>query len=107
MTKVYIASNNLPVEIIRFHTIYDDFSDKVDLKLDNNNVFIADRSCRTMVVSTSQLHYYYVARKVGTSANSALIRYYLPRLKLSTSNLALARDRTPSTIIIIFHVLPL
>ena len=25
------------------------------------------------------------ARKVGTSANSALIRYYLPRLKLSTS----------------------
>ena len=27
MTKGYIASNNLPVEIIRFHTIYDDFSD--------------------------------------------------------------------------------
>ena len=27
MTKVYIASNNLPVDIIRFHTIYDDFSD--------------------------------------------------------------------------------
>ena len=27
MTKVYIASNNLPMEIIRFHTIYDDFSD--------------------------------------------------------------------------------
>ena len=27
MTKVYIASNNLPVEIIRFHTIYDEFSD--------------------------------------------------------------------------------
>ena len=25
MTKVYITSNNLPVEIIRFHTIYDDF----------------------------------------------------------------------------------
>ena len=25
------------------------------------------------------------ARKVGTSANSALIRYYLPRLKLSSS----------------------
>ena len=24
MTKGYIASNNLPVEIIRFHTIYDD-----------------------------------------------------------------------------------
>ena len=28
------------------------------------------------------------ARKVGTSANSALIRYYLPRLKLSSSTLA-------------------
>ena len=27
ITKVYIASNNLPVEIIRFHTIHDDFSD--------------------------------------------------------------------------------
>ena len=25
-------------------------------------------------------------RKVGTSANSALIRYYLPSLKLSSSN---------------------
>ena len=34
------------------------------------------------------------ARKVGTSANSALIRYYLTCLKLST--LALARERTPS-----------
>ena len=33
----------------------------------------------------------------GTSANSALIRYYLPRLKLSSSTLALARERTPST----------
>ena len=31
------------------------------------------------------------ARNVGTSANSALIRYYLPRLKLSS-----ARERTPS-----------
>ena len=43
---------------------------------------------------------YYVARKVGrkvgTNANSALIRYYLPRLKLSSSTLALARERTPS-----------
>ena len=38
--------------------IYDDFSDKVELKLDNNNGFIADRSCRTMVVLTSQLHYF-------------------------------------------------
>ena len=42
-------------------------------------------------VSTSQLHYFMLlcyARKVGTSANSALIRYYLPRLKLSSSTLA-------------------
>ena len=29
--------------------------------------------------------YMQFARKVGTSANSALIRYYLPRLKLSSS----------------------
>ena len=29
---------------------------------------------------------------------SALIRYSLPHLKLSSSTLALARDRTPSTI---------
>ena len=36
------------------------------------------------------------ARKVGASANSALIRYYLPRLKLSSSTIALARERTPS-----------
>ena len=28
--------------------------------------------------------YMQFARKVGTSANSALIRYYLPRLKLSS-----------------------
>ena len=38
------------------------------------------------------------ARKVGTSANSALIRYYLPCLKLSSSTLALARERTPSSL---------
>ena len=48
------GNNTIPYH----HTIYDDFSDKVDLKLDNNNGFIADRSCRTMVVSTSQLHYF-------------------------------------------------
>ena len=64
MTNVYIASNNLPVEIIRFHT--KGFSDY--LKLDNkvfiahlklaNNVFIADRSFRKIGMSTSQLHYF-------------------------------------------------
>ena len=39
-------------------------------------------------LSTALFHvamYTQFARKVGTSANSALIRYYLPRLKLSSS----------------------
>ena len=39
-------------------------------------------------LSTALFHvtmYRKFARKVGTSANSALIRYYLPRLKLSSS----------------------
>ena len=39
-------------------------------------------------LSTALFHvtmYRQFARKVGTSANSALIRYYLPRLKLSRS----------------------
>ena len=39
-------------------------------------------------LSTALFHvtvYRQFARKVGTSANSALIRYYLPRLKLSNS----------------------
>ena len=39
-------------------------------------------------LSTALLHvtmYRQFARKVGTSANSALIRYYLTRLKLSSS----------------------
>ena len=39
-------------------------------------------------LSTALFHvtmYRQFARKVGTSANSALIRYYLPRLKLSCS----------------------
>ena len=39
-------------------------------------------------LSTALFHvamYRQFARKVGTSANSALIRYYLPRLKLSIS----------------------
>ena len=38
-------------------------------------------------LSTALFHatmYRQFARKVGTSANSALIRYYLPRLKLSS-----------------------
>ena len=39
-------------------------------------------------LSTALFHdtmYRQFARKVGTIANSALIRYYLPRLKLSSS----------------------
>ena len=39
-------------------------------------------------LSTALFHvtmYRQFARKFGTSANSALIRYYLPRLKLSSS----------------------
>ena len=39
-------------------------------------------------LSTALCHvtmYRQFARKVGTSDNSALIRYYLPRLKLSSS----------------------
>ena len=50
-------------------------------------------------LSTALFHvtmYRQFARKVDTIANSALIRYYLPRLKLSSSTLALARERTPS-----------
>ena len=41
-------------------------------------------------LSTGLFHvtmYRQFARKVGTSANSALIRYYLTRLKLSSSTL--------------------
>ena len=54
---------------------------------------------RNVDLSTALFHvtmYRQFARKVGTSANSAIIRYYLPRLKLSSSTLALARERTPS-----------
>ena len=43
---------------------------------------------RSFDLSTALFHvtvYRQFARKVGTSANSALIRYYLPRLKLSSS----------------------
>ena len=43
---------------------------------------------RNLDLSTALFHvimYRQFARKVGTSANSALIRYYLPRLKLSSS----------------------
>ena len=62
-------------------------------------LFIADRSCRkiglwSFDLSTALFHvtmYRQYARKVGTSANSALICYYLPRLKLSIALLSRKR----------------
>ena len=61
--------------------------------------FIARRSLRNIVISAlfKVTMYRQFARKVGTSANSALIRSYLPRLKL-LARLAIARERTPSFI---------
>ena len=52
-------------------------------------------------LSTALFHvtmYRQFARKVGTSVNSALIRYYLPRLK-RLARLALARERMPSIVV--------
>ena len=49
---------------------------------------------RSFGLSTALFHitmYRQYARKVGTSANSALIRYYLPRLKLSIALLSRRR----------------
>ena len=93
MTKVY-----LPAEIIRFHTI--GFSDLLS-RIQNSTTTV--RVFRGPFISEDRsfdlnctISCYYVERKVGTRANSALIRYYLPRLKLSSSILALARERTPS-----------
>ena len=55
---------------------------------------------RSFDLSTALFHvtmYRQYARKVGISANSALIRYYLPRLKLSIALLSRKeRERTPS-----------
>ena len=49
---------------------------------------------RSFGLSTALFHvtmYRQYARKVGTSTNSALIRYYLPRLKLSIALLSRKR----------------
>ena len=49
---------------------------------------------RSFGLSTALFHvtmYRQYARKVGTSANSALIHYYLPRLKLSIALLSRKR----------------
>ena len=46
---------------------------------------------RSFDLSTALFHVTMYARKVGTSANSALIRYYLPRLKLSIALLSRKR----------------
>ena len=59
MTKVYIASNNLPVEIIRFHTIgFSDILSHIRNSTTTRYVFIADCSFRKIGISTSQLHYF-------------------------------------------------
>ena len=57
--EVYIASNNLPVEIIRFHTIgFSDILSRIRNSTTTRYVFIADRSFRKIGISTSQLHYF-------------------------------------------------
>ena len=96
MTKVYIASNSIHVELIRFHII----ETLVTFETRQHHVYrvpvVSEYS--NFDLSTALFHvtmYRQSARKVGTSANSALIRYYLPRLKLSSLTLALARERTP------------
>ena len=86
MTKVYIASNNIHVEIIRFHTI----ATLVTFETRHQRVYRAPVASEDshFDLSTALFHvtmYRQFARKVGTSTNSALIRYYLPRLKLSSS----------------------
>ena len=54
------------------------------------------RDCTTALFQVTM--YRQFARKVGTSANSALIRYYLRRLKLSIARLAIASERTSSMV---------
>ena len=63
MTKGYIASNNLPVEIIRFHTIHDDFDSvphkRLLVKMENYGItgkilgwckhFLSDRRQRVVI----------------------------------------------------------
>ena len=57
---------------------------------------------RSFGLSTALFHvtmYRQYAQKVGTSANSALIRYYLPRLKLSIA--LLSRKRGDERLVVI------
>ena len=76
----------------------------VDIRLTDNTIIITSSTINTF---TSRFRHYrslpaplLKPRRIA-SANSALIRYYLPRLKLSSSTLALARERTNYNIIII------
>ena len=112
ITKVYIARNNIHLEIIRFHFQISDFSDIWNFEVNiyfrsllpvmSRHWSIARRMLRKIVISghfisgqawfgTEQLHYFKLLctgsshGKASTSANSALIRYYLLRLKLSSS----------------------
>ena len=75
----------LAVEIIRFHTIETLVTFETRQPRVYRAPFISEDS--NFDLSTALFHvtmYRQFARKVGTSANSALIRYYLPRLKLSS-----------------------
>ena len=104
ITKVYIAPNNIHVEMIRFRNKLAALMTFLSFKWKKSfatNVIILTRDESPLVyrgavvsedsnfdLSSALLHvtmYRQFARKVGTSANSALIRYYLPRLKLSSS----------------------
>ena len=104
ITKVYIATNNIHVEIIRFRKKNSGFNDILKFQVEKSfatNVINLIRDkwplvYRALVVSddsnfdlsTALFHvtmYRHFARRVGTSANSALIRNYSPRLKLSSS----------------------
>ena len=90
MTKVYITSNNLPVEIIRHLIAHSKTRSAV--RVVYRGPFMSED--RSFGLSTALFHvtmYRQYARKVGTSANSALIRYYLPRFKLSIALLSRKR----------------
>ena len=69
------------------------------LEIWDNNVFIADHSFRKMVISTSQLHYFMLLCRTESwykrqfGSNSLLFTAFK---KLSSSTLALERERTPS-----------
>ena len=86
ITKVYIATNNIHRKISGFNGILNFQVDESPLVY--RATVVSDDSNFALSLSTALFHvtmYRQFARKVGTSANSAVIRYYLPRLKLSSS----------------------